>query len=166
MKNFLRFGLVVMLVFTASCSENSMNDVVLNDSDTTGVSRLKASYVSCWCLTYIQNKFKFEKGTGYDALDYGVILKKKGYSKKSTPSSGDIVIFQPEYGNLNPTYGHIGVITNVQYVKKGKEYCYYLKVKGARQGGDEFNECGCNNISYMNTYVTSNRVKYIAYWRK
>jgi hypothetical protein len=103
----------------------------------------------CQCVEYVMNRSGFSMGSGpyfTGAADMGPFLESRGFARMAEPTAGAIVVFPRSFGyGIDTTYGHVGVVTEVQ----NSGYGWSIVVRGARQSGPEWTEYGCNNVSDM-----------------
>ena len=171
------FVLTIVLFFSVSCSDeqsfvsietNQVSQTQATIPTETNTIMYKAKAVFCQCLQYIRNYTQLPAGSSVAADQYGTVLKQKGYSKKSIPSNGNLVIFKKGYGSgINSTYGHIGRIVEVSY--DSKKVAYSIKIVSANWSGKStYTDCGCNNVEKSAWIIVDSNTKKnnIEYWGK
>ena len=106
--------------------------------------------VACSCLVYVQNYIGYT-GATY-AKDAGPAIENMGHARYypsysgAHPTSGDIVIMQPNFAGADATAGHIGFISNWQINSDGS---MSLQLESANwEVGTPFTDNGCNNVTY------------------
>ena len=126
----------------------------------------KVDAVSCQCVQYIRNRFGLSGYYG-NAKDWHSNLIKAGYKVTAYPVYGDIIVFQPSFGGVDATYGHIAAVVSYEYSynTKTKVGTRTLKHRGANTGGSE-TESNCNNVKTSTVTYTDTKVGYIAYYHK
>jgi surface antigen len=136
-------------------------------ADATANEKLRAAAaVSCQCVAYIRNRFSLQGYYG-NAKDWHSNLIKAGWEVTAYPKYGNIIIFQPSFGGVDKTYGHIAAVESYSYSynDKTKVGTRTLKHRGANTGGSS-TEHGCNNVGNSSVTYTDSKVGSIAYYRK
>lgn len=128
-------------------------------------ARTKA--VFCQCVQYIRNRFPLLASYRGNANVWGPNLVKAGYKITANPVAGDIIVFQPLFGGVDATNGHIAETVSYGYAynAKTKVGTRTLKHRGANTGGLE-TDCGCNNVKTSTVTYTDSKVAYIVYYHK
>ena len=180
MKNLLlRISVVAILLAPLACSEvqtpeptkvevsaNSTETIEPDATVVNGENARLAAAVSCQCVAYIRNRFSLQGYYG-NAKDWNNNLVKAGYKVTAYPVYGDIIVFQPLFGGVDATYGHIAAVASYAYSynTKTKVGTRTLKHRGANTGGSE-TDSGCNNVKTSTVTYTDTKVGYIAYYHK
>lgn len=118
----------------------------------------------CQCVAYVKHQLGITTSTA-NAKDWGVKYTPSGYSLVSgAPQQKDIVVITPEFGGVNPTYGHIGFVNSVSNVN-GENF--NINVIAANYNSKSlFTSCDCNNVNtQQNISVNSSNRNKIRFYR-
>lgn len=121
----------------------------------------------CQCVEYVKNRYYIVGGVGYygGAKDYGPILTNSNndFEEEYYPENKDIIVIQPEFGKgIDRTYGHIALVGRVRY---NSDDSMDITIYGANQGGSQFYEHGCSNVSSMKITVNKYNRRHVAFYR-
>lgn len=157
----------MMLIFLSACGDSPA--ISSNDTATEEVAEnveVANKAVFCQCVDYIRNRFNLNGYYG-NAKDWHNNLIKAGYKTTANPKAGDIVIFQPSFGGVNTTYGHIAAVVSYSYTYNTQTRVGTRKLtdRSANTGGTS-TESNCNNVGNSNRTYTDTKVGSIRYYTK
>lgn len=123
--------------------------------------------VWCQCTTYVANLFGLPSNYP-NAKDWGSsgYLSRAGWKQVSTPSIGDIVVFQPGFGSgIDQTAGHVGIITAVQSVADNLDW--QITVEGSNQETSSvYTKANCTNVSNIPFKAYPKSDTFVSYWTR
>ena len=127
---------------------------------TAGPASAHGSAPRCQCVDYIKHSYDINGSTG-NAKDMGrSLVNNYGFRKVSAPVVGAIVVFQPSFGQVNPTYGHVGRVIGVS----DSGGSWRITVRSANNGGSQ-TVLDCNNMNDK-AYSAAKSSGSIAYYRR
>lgn len=181
-KSFIGFVLVILCIAFASCKSDvgevqprEVGQLSEVDSDTAAISfssmvssaNAKIAAYACQCVDYIRNRFPLLSSYRGNAKAWHSNLISAGYKVASNPVAGDVIVFQPSFGGVDGTNGHIAAVVSYSYSYDAKTKVGTRKLthRGANTGGSE-TECNCTNVKSSTVTYTDGKVGYIAYYHK
>lgn len=111
----------------------------------------------CQCVGYVKNALGIRQAMG-NAKDMIFSLPKQGFRRVNDPRKGDVVVMNNSFPGADRTYGHVGF---VESINKGQ-----LTLRGSNQGGRQFAEAGCNNVSVISFRTNVNGRGDVSFWRR
>lgn len=116
----------------------------------------------CQCVDYIKHVYGLTGAMG-NAKDMGPALQSRGFTRLSSPQVGAVVIFQPSFGGVNSTYGHVGIIRAVWQTNYGRNW--QVTVRAANQGGWQ-TISNCKNVNDVTFHSYTKGSAAVAYYKR